>query len=501
MINLSSLKVKTGQTLERVQFWWQPEPLEMPAVRGNISALAADESQLPDCVRNCAVTMKYLRLLGDLDWSNFPERPDGAWPGPKPHPRAPYLAAYLVKINEGHTYMTSLRTYLIEHPALVWALGFRRIADEPELPYPFDVETVVPSSKQLGRVLRELPAEMTAFLLKSTVQLLQDELPDNLNFGHDVSMDTKHILAWVVENNPKAYVSESKRLTKTRQPKGDLDCKLGCKKKRNKPPAEDDNDASVPPTSTKKSYPTTNFSAHDVYYWGYASGVVATKIDGWVEAVLADLTQTFQADDTTYFQPLMAQTETNLSFAPTNGAFDAAWDAWYVYDYFAKNGGIAAVPFSGKGGDIRLFSENNLPLCQAHLPMPLKATYTARTGLVPQPKGRYVCPLLFPQPNGQSCPIDHQKWPSGGCRSTLGTSAGAQMRHQLDRDGDLYKLTYKQRTATERINSQATALGIERPKLRNFKAIARQNTLIYVLINLRALQRVRDKKAALARAA
>ena len=78
---------------------------------------------------------------------------------------------------------------------------------------------MVPSTKQLGRVLRELPAEMTAFLLKSTVNLLQEELPDELNFGHDVSMDTKHILAWVVENNPKAYLSESKRLTKTRQPK------------------------------------------------------------------------------------------------------------------------------------------------------------------------------------------------------------------------------------------------------------------------------------------
>jgi hypothetical protein len=38
------------------------------------------------------------------------------------------------------------------------------------------------------------------------------------------------------------------------------------------------------------------------------------------------------------------------------------------------------------------------------------------------------------------------------------------------------------------------ALGIERPKLRNGKAIANQNTLIYVLINLRALHRVRRRK-------
>ena len=57
-----------------------------------------------------------------------------------------------------------------------------------------------------------------------------------------------------------------------------------------------------------------------------------------------------------------------------------------------------------------------------------------------------------------------------------------------------FKHIYKQRTATERINAQAVALGIERPKLRNRQAITNQNTLIYVLINLRALHRVRQQK-------
>jgi hypothetical protein len=44
--------------------------------------------------------------------------------------------------------------------------------------------------------------------------------------------------------------------------------------------------------------------------------------------------------------------------------------------------------------------------------------------------------------------------------------------------------------ADERINSQAVALGIERPHLRNGQAIANQNTLIYLLINLRFLHRL-----------
>lgn len=43
-------------------------------------------------------------------------------------------------------------------------------------------------------------------------------------------------------------------------------------------------------------------------------------------------------------------------------------------------------------------------------------------------------------------------------------------------------------------------MGIERPKLRNRCSIRNQDTLIYVLINLCALQRVRQLKAENAKA-
>ena len=42
-------------------------------------------------------------------------------------------------------------------------------------------------------------------------------------------------------------------------------------------------------------------------------------------------------------------------------------------------------------------------------------------------------------------------------------------------------------------------MGIERPHLRRQSAIVNHNTLIYVLINLRALQRIRQHKEQLAR--
>ena len=224
----------------------------------------------------------------------------------------------------------------------------------------------------------------------------------------------------------------------------------------------------------------------------------------WGEIVLAELTQTFDHGDTTYFFPLMAQVERRLGRKPCYGALDKAYDAFYVYQYFYEAGGFAAVPLAEKGGyKERSFSPAGLPLCAAGLAMPLKFTFTDRTTtIVVHERGKYVCPLRFPAQPAAACPVNHENWPKGGCTAmtpaahaaVLPTCAGARLRYQLDRERAEYKAIYKQRTADERINSQALALGIERPHLRRQSAIVNQNTLIYVLINLRALQRIRTHK-------
>jgi hypothetical protein len=234
------------------------------------------------------------------------------------------------------------------------------------------------------------------------------------------------------------------------------------------------------------------------YYWGYGSGVVATKIPGWGEFVLAELTQPFNKGDTTYFFPLMNDTERRLGFRPRFGAFDAAFDAFYVYEHFASpdHDGFAAVPFSEKGSTKnRQFDPEGKPLCQAELAMTVKTNYTDRTKtIIVHKRTRYACPL-YPQSTGETCPVNHERWIHGGCTTDLPASVGARIRYQLDRDSDAYKDIYKHRSATERINSQAVDLGIERPRLRNGRAIANLNTLIYALINLRALHRIIRRKS------
>jgi hypothetical protein len=427
------------------------------------------------------------RLLSPIDWAALPERNLLRNYGQPTVPYAPFVAACLVKIDQRLLYISDLRRFLVAHPALCWLLGFPLPASIG-CPSSAQVDACLPTQRHMTRMLHQIPNVYLQCLLDQTVWLLREALADKVtDFGQSISLDTKHIIAWVKENNPKAYVKE--RYDKTKQPSGDPDCKLGCKRKRNQRIRRE---LTQTPLSDPVSASTVKVGE---YWWGYGSGVVATKVPGWGEFVLAEFTQPFNRGDTTYFFPLMADVERRLGFCPPFGAMDAAFDAFYIYEYFDNAEGFAAVPFSVKAKAKRVFDPDGLPLCKAGLSMPLKSTFISRTtSLIEHEKGAYVCPLCFPEPTGQSCPIDDPHWPKGGCKTTLATSIGARIRHQLDRDSDAYKELYKQRTATERINALATDLGIERPKLRNGAAIANLNTLIYVLLNLRALQRVRVKK-------
>jgi hypothetical protein len=108
---------------------------------------------------------------------------------------------------------------------------------------------------------------------------------------------------------------------------------------------------------------------------------------------------------------------------------------------------------------------------------------------------------MFPSASGPVCTNADAHWEKGGCTTTIAAGPGSRLRHTLDRNGEDYKALYAKRTMVERINSQAEALDIIHPKLRSGRAIANRNTLTYVLINLRALARLRTAAASEARPA
>lgn len=471
---------------------WPPAdwPPKKPQKRPNLNALAHQPERLPAFVRDCPVAQRLLDLLAPLDWDGVPERNLARDWGQPTVPLTALIAAWLIKLNEGKRSMTDLHRYLLEHPSLIWLLGFP-LRPAPNHRLGFNAQASLPTALHLAHLWRALPNAALQVLLADSVRLILAELAVlGVARPECISLDTKHIIAWVKENNFKARVPN--RFDKTKQPRGDRDCRLGCKRSSNQ--------GRPPPTPAHNSVPFQAVKRAQ-YYWGYGSGVVVTKVPGWGEFVLAELTQPFDQGDVTYFFPLMAQVEERLGYRPRIGTFDAAFDAWYVYAYFYREndpaGGFAAVPFSEKGGykaGERQFSPEGWPICAAGQAMPLQLTFTDRTTcLVEHERGRYICPLPRQRSGAVACPIHHENAKRGGCTAMLPTSIGARLRYTLDRQSDEYQAAYQQRTAVERINSQAVALGIERPHLRNGAAIANQNTLIYLLINLRFWQRLRQR--------
>lgn len=281
--------------------------------------------QLPKYAAETPVVHRTLDLLGPMDWEHFPERNlQRHWCQPAVS-YAAFSAACLVKLNEGLESMGDLRQYLVEHAALIPLLGFTESRSKTH-PHGFDPDASLPTTRHLTRMLREIPNAALQFLLADSLRLIRWELRQhNLTVGECISLDTKHILAWVKENNPKAYVEE--RYDKTQQPKGDPDCKLGCKRRHNQKKKSQTLGQDPPPTPSTNPQPGEKVPIGE-FYWGYGSGIVVAKVPGWGEVVIAEWTQPFDQADVSYFFPLMTTTEQRLGFRPRFATFDAAFDAW-----------------------------------------------------------------------------------------------------------------------------------------------------------------------------
>jgi hypothetical protein len=405
----------------------------------------------------------YRAFFAELDWEQVPARDPGRpWPGPAPHPRAAYVKAFLVKIREGQPFVTDLRRFLVQHPLLTLALGFRPVPAPAEL-YGFDVERTVPSARWLRAQLRALDATVLAKLLQRTVAALQAAIP---TLGQTTAFDVKHLYAWVRQNNPKDFVAQ--RFDPARQPRGDPDCRLGVKRRSNRTAADG---TTAGPTEV---------------LWGYGTGIASATSARVGDVVLAEVTQPFNANDVTYFLPLYAQVGAALGHAPRNITADAAFDAWYVYQVCVPTGGIAAIPLNLRGQVPPQRDPAGIPACAAHLPMAPRTTFRHEDGYQAR---RFACPLLHPAPTGAACA--HPQFPKGGCTRVINLEPGGLLRVATDRASPTFRALYDQRTSAERINSQATRLGIERPKVRNGCSVRHLNTLTYILINARALQRAR----------
>jgi len=421
-----------------------------------------DQSVLQHLLEVDPVVQDYRTFFADLDWSLVEHwQAARSTRGRPAHPESADLKAFLVRLREGMSYTSQLRRFLLKHPLLVIELGFQLTLD-PSAPYGFDCQRTLPSEVRLRQKLRTCDQQLLQALLAATVAALHEAIP---GLGETVAFDVKHIFAWVRENNPNVYVKGAFNVTHI--PKGDPDCRLGVKKSSNQV---------QPDGSTKKK---------KVSLFGYGTGVAACTNPVYGDVVLAEYTLPFNEADVTYFRPLFQRTVVALDQFPIHIAADAAYDYWYVYETVAHRQGIAAIPLNTHGHEDVPRDPDGTPYCSKGLRMHPIFQFQHTNGFTAQ---RFRCPLLFPERTGEVC--DHDQFVKGrGCVKDPNWEKGGLMRALLDRSGPLYQVVYNQRTACERINSQAQALGIEHPKVRNGRSVANLNILTYVIINVRALQK------------
>jgi len=424
-----------------------------------------DQSVLTALLEHDPLVADYRAFFSLLDWSVVEQwEAQRSGLGRPAHPESAYLKAFLIRLREGMLYTTQLRRFLLRHPLLVIELGFRLVLD-PSAPYGFDVEATLPGEFWLRQKLRHLDRALLTELLAATVHALQDEIP---GLGETVAIDVKHIYAWVQQNNERAYVKD--RYDKTKQPAGDPDCRLGVKRSTNQELADGS-------TEVKKEL-----------LWGYGTGVAVSTIAEYGTVVLAEYTQPFNEGDITYFRPLYRQAVLALAQFPTYLTADAAYDAWYVYEAPARHGGIAAVPLNQHSNTPFPRLPDGTPRCPIGLPMHPTKQFNHTNGYRAQ---RWKSPLLYPEPTGATC--EHEQFAKGkGCVKDVNWELGGIQRVTLDREGPLFHALYNERTGCERVNARAKELGIERPRVRNGPSVANLNTLIYVIVNVRVLEKAKS---------
>ena len=101
--------------------------------RPNIHALAQMPAQLPLFVQESAVAMRYLHLLGPLDWDRFPERNlERNW-GIPAVPYLPFVAACLVKVDQVETILRIDQHVVRSKVGVTYTLGMHSLDEQSEL--------------------------------------------------------------------------------------------------------------------------------------------------------------------------------------------------------------------------------------------------------------------------------------------------------------------------------------------------------------------------------
>ncbi len=119
---------------------------------------------------------------------------------------AALAAAELIRLTEAIPSTGKLRRLLIEHPGFIWRYGFP-LALEPETSLGFNPRASLPTARHVTYLRRQMPNGVWQFLLADRVCLIRAELAARDVPAIDcVSLDSKHIIAWVKEKCKRSAI-------------------------------------------------------------------------------------------------------------------------------------------------------------------------------------------------------------------------------------------------------------------------------------------------------
>jgi hypothetical protein len=412
-------------------------------------------------VGNDPIVLHYKQIFDVFDFSLLPEAKTGL----KGNSPEVYAKVFLVMIEEGIKSSEKLRQFLVRHPALVVFLGFQLKGFSDDLPFGFHIEETVPCARHLRRKLQEFQNSHLKLLLYDTIHSIQEvELLNGIT-----AMDTKEILAFVKENNPKQYVKD--RFKKDKIPPGDKTCALGAK-----------------PSSNKDG----NGKKKPRYFWGYKSGAIFSQTEYGL-VCLSENTSPGAKADVKFFFPLLLPLVL-LGIDVKVFLADAAFDAWYVYAAIDILDAKAYIPINTRGHDIlkQEFGPNGRPVCQKGLEMDNGGKWFDKQKGYHRQKA--TCPLVNPRTGKRKkkhenvdCQILNSK--PKGCTRVINLDDPDNLRFAIDRQSKEFKDTYKQRTQAERGFSILKHYGIETPIQRNINSVSNLATLAYCLMNAKVIMK------------
>ena len=412
-------------------------------------------------VEHDPIVLHYKQVFHVFDFSILPE----AKRGPAGNSLEVYAKVFLVMVEERIKSSEGLRRFLLKHPALVVFLGFQLKGISYDLPLGFDIQETVPSARHLRRKLQEIQNSHLKLLLYDTISKLQKlELLDGI-----AAMDTKEILAFVKENNPKQYVKD--RYKKENIPPGDKTCALGAK-----------------PSSNKDA----NGKKKPRYFWGYKSGAIFSQTEHGL-VCLSECTYPAAKADVKFFFPLILPLAL-LGIDVKVFLADAAFDAWYVYAAVDILGAKAYIPINTRGHKIlkQEFGPNGRPVCQKELEMDNGGKWFDKQKGYHRQKA--TCPLVNPRTGKRKkkhenthCEILDSK--PRGCTRVINLDDPDNLRFAIDRQSKEFKDTYKQRTQAERGFSILKGYGVETPIQRNINSVSNLATVAYCLMNAKVIMK------------